>query len=337
MNILLTGGLGYVGSHAAIELSESGHEVFLLDNLSNSELSTLSNLYAIVKKNIVFFEGDVRDEKLLLSILKDNNIEMVIHFAGLKSVNESVSYPLEYYENNVTGSISLLNAMSKSGVKKLIFSSSASVYGKPLYVPIDESHPLNPINPYAQTKKYVEEIMTDVARSDQSCQFVFLRYFNPVGAHSSGLIGENARGTPNNLVPFIAKVAKGVLPCLTVFGSDYATHDGTGIRDYIHVVDLAKGHLAAISYFDEGMENPAIFNLGTGFGVSVLEMIQAYEAASNKKIKFKKVSRRAGDVAECYANNSRASVVLKWHAVLDLKDMCESSWKYTASKFEIIP
>lgn len=329
MNILLTGGLGYIGSHTAIELLSKNHSVFIYDNLSNCDVSVGASIEAITGKKITFCEGDVRDENLLLAVLQDFEVDVVIHFAGLKSANESVLNPIEYYENNVVGSLSLLRAMKKSGVGKLIFSSSASVYGNPLCTPIDENHPLNPTNPYAQTKKQVEEIMTDLARSEPEWQFVFLRYFNPVGAHSSGLIGENSRGIPNNLVPYIAKVAEGKLPYLTIFGGDYATKDGTGVRDYIHVVDLANGHIAAVNYFYDEMENPAIFNLGTGTGVSVLQMVEAYQRVIGGTITQKFACRRPGDVAECFADNTKAISVLKWVPKLGLEDMCESSWKFT--------
>ena len=328
MNILLTGGLGYIGSHTAVQLINDGHAVFLYDNLSNTKVSVLENISFITGETPYFCEGDIRDEELLASVLEKQKVDLVMHFAGLKSVNESVRNPLKYYENNVVGSLCLLSAMDKVGVKKLIFSSSASVYGEPLYKPIDEEHPLKPTNPYAQTKKHVEEIMADISRDDGVWQFVLLRYFNPVGAHSSGLIGENPKGIPNNLVPYIAKVASGELQELNVYGADYPTLDGTGVRDYIHIEDLAAGHIAAIDCFDEAFSSPAVFNLGTGRGASVIEMIKAYEQACSLTVRYKVVERRPGDVAECFAGVDKARSMLGWAANRSIDEMCQSSWAF---------
>ena len=332
VNILLTGGLGYIGSHTAIELISQGHIVHIYDNLSNSDLSVIDSINKVTGKAVSFYEGDIRDEALLISILTSQEIDTVIHFAGLKSVGESVHNPLAYYENNVCGSLTLLKAMKISGVKSLIFSSSASVYGAPKYIPIDEAHPLNPTNPYAQSKKQIEEMMSDLAKSEAGWKIIFLRYFNPVGAHESGLIGESPRGIPNNLVSYIAKVASNELPFLSIFGADYETRDGTGVRDYIHVVDLARGHLAALTWMKMSIESVAVFNLGTGVGTSVLEMISAYELACGSPIEYKKVDRRPGDIAECYAENTKAMRVLGWHHSYDLNVMCRSSWAFSSKK-----
>lgn len=327
-HIMLTGGLGFIGSHTAVELINEGYSVFILDNLSNSSESVVESIKAITGKEVFFCEGDIRDELMVGRFLQANEIDAVIHFAGSKSVNESVSAPLHYYDHNVIGTISLLKAMTRHGIKNLIFSSSASVYGDPKYTPINESHPLNPTNPYAQTKKQIEEIVVDLAASDSEWKTIILRYFNPVGAHPSGQIGENPQGVPNNLVPYISKVAEGSLPFLNVYGDDYPTKDGTGVRDYIHVVDLAAGHLAAVEYLKEEMEKPEIFNLGTGKGVSVLEMVDCYQNACGTSIEKKFLDRRPGDVSECFADNTKARLKLKWTPKLGLMDMCESSWNF---------
>ena len=327
-NIMLTGGLGFIGSHTAIELINKGYSVFIIDNLSNSSESVVEDIKAITGKEVFFCEGDIRDELMVGRFLQANEIDSVVHFAGSKSVNESVSAPLHYYDNNVIGTISLLKAMTRHGIKNLIFSSSASVYGDPKYTPINESHPLNPTNPYAQTKKQIEKIVVDLAASDSEWKTIILRYFNPVGAHPSGQIGENPQGVPNNLVPYISKVAKGSLPCLNVYGNDYPTKDGTGVRDYIHVVDLAAGHLAAVEYLKKEMEKPEIFNLGTGMGISVLEMVDCYQNACGISIEKQILDRRPGDVSECFADNTKARLKLKWIPKLGLMDMCESSWNF---------
>ena len=327
MNILLTGGAGYIGSHTAVALKEAGHSVVIYDNFCNSSKTVLNNLKIILDGAIPYVEGDIRDVALLESTMRDYQIEAVIHFAGLKAVGESVSSPLKYYDNNVVGTLSLIRAMISQNVKNLVFSSSATVYGDPQYLPIDEGHPLAPTNPYGRTKLQIEHILEDVAHADSSWRVINLRYFNPAGAHHSGLLGENPRDVPNNLMPFIAQVATGQLPQLSIFGDDYPTKDGTGVRDFIHVVDLAEGHLAALSYLPDsnGFET---FNLGTGIGYSVLEMICAFEGASKKVIPYSVVTRRPGDIASCYASVDKANKVLTWKASRALEDMCKSSWQF---------
>ena len=327
MNILLTGGAGYIGSHTCVALEEAGHSVVIFDNFCNSSPTVIQRLETVLGKPVANVEGDVRNTELLQATLKNYHIDTVIHFAGLKAVGESVQSPLNYYENNIQGTLSLLRAMLNLGIKKLVFSSSATVYGDPLYLPIDEAHPLDPQNPSGQTKLQIEEILGDVAKADQDWRIAVLRYFNPTGAHPSGLLGERPQGIPNNLMPYIAQVASGKLSELKVFGSDYPTKDGTGVRDYIHVLDLAEGHLAALAYLDriQGLE---IFNLGTGQGYSVLQMIQAYAEACGKKIPCKIVGRRPGDTASCYASIAKANQVLAWSASRTLLDMCKSSWDF---------
>ena len=327
MNILLTGGTGYIASHTAVVLAQIGHAVVLLDNLSNSNQIVLEKLATITSTNFPFVKGDVRDTALLQSTLKKHHIEAVIHFAGLKAVGESVEKPIDYYANNVQGTISLVQAMQSQGVKKLVFSSSATVYGQPHYLPLDEEHPTNAINPYGRTKLQIEHMLRDLASSDQVWQIACLRYFNPVGAHESGLIGENPNGTPNNLMPYVAQVAVGLRPALNVFGADYPTPDGTGVRDYIHVMDLAEGHAAALRFLSEAKGWHAV-NLGTGCGYSVLEVVRAFEKAANQHIPCKIVARRAGDTAQCYANPQKAQQLFNWRAKRALNDMCESAWKF---------
>ena len=335
MNILMTGGLGYIGSHTALECLSEGHSVWLYDNLSNSSRDVLERLNQIAQCDVVLVEGDIHDKELLIKVLKSNSIDVVFHFAGKKSVNESVRNPFDYYHDNVTGSLVLLSAMKECNIKKLIFSSSASVYGIPEYTPIDEKHPLRPTNTYASTKQHVEQMMMDVAHSDENWKFVFLRYFNPVGAHHSGLIGEKPNGTPNNLMPYVSRVALGVLPFVSVFGDDYATQDGTGVRDYIHVVDLALGHLAALNYLCEQEEETSTFNLGTGCGFSVLDIIKAFSKVSQKNIPYKICSRREGDVGVCFSDNASALEKLKWTPKFCLEEMCSSAWKYTVIDSQI--
>jgi UDP-glucose 4-epimerase len=327
MNILLTGGAGYIGSHTAAALVRAGHEIVIYDNLCNSSKSVIENLATILKKEITFVEGDIRDAQLLASIMKKFSIEAVIHFAGLKAVGESVIQPLDYYENNVQGSLSLLHAMNEQGVKNIVFSSSATVYGDPQYLPIDESHPLAPTNPYGRTKLHIEQILEDQTKADANFKVVNLRYFNPVGAHPSGLLGENPKGIPNNLTPFIARVASDDLNELSIFGDDYLTKDGTGVRDYIHVEDLAEGHIAALNFLPKvvGFET---FNLGAGIGYSVFQVIDAYEKACGKKIPYKIVGKRPGDIASCYAAPTKANQALNWMAERTLLDMCASSWVF---------
>ena len=327
MNILLTGGLGFIGSHTATVLAAEGHEVVIIDNLCNSQRQTLDSLECITGKKLPFYEGDVRDVPLLKEILKKHHIECVIHFAGLKSVAESGADPLKYFDNNVGGSIALIEAMQAANVKKLIFSSSATVYGEPQYLPYDEAHPLSPMNVYGRTKLQVEEILQDLSKSDPDWSIVCLRYFNPIGAHESGLIGELPQGIPNNLMPYICQVVSGKLPHLNIFGDDYDTKDGTGERDYIHVMDLAEGHLAALVWLQE---NPGChaFNLGSGDSFSVLDLLRHFEEASGHKIPYKVVDRRPGDLPEYFAKADKAKNLLNWQAKRDLQSMCDSSWKY---------
>lgn len=328
-NILLTGGAGYIGSHTAVALSQTGHRIFIFDNFCNSDRGAVKRIEAIIGRPIVVIEGDLRDTALLTQTLQTHQINAVVHFAGLKAVGESNRIPVEYYANNVQGTISLLQAMQKADnhPKTFVFSSSATVYGDPKYLPIDEAHPLAATNPYGRTKHHIEEILGDLAKSDPAWRIACLRYFNPVGAHDSGLIGENPNGIPNNLMPFVAQVAVGKLAQLSVYGDDYDTPDGTGVRDYIHVMDLAEGHVAALNYLTthDGFH---VFNLGTGRGYSVLEMVKAFEAASGKSVPYKIVPRRAGDIATSYASVAYATAELNWHAKRNLKDMCESGWKF---------
>lgn len=338
MNILLTGGLGYIGSHIAVELLANNNNVFIFDNLSNSDVSVIERIQKISIKKVSFIEGDLKDQTLLRSILIERKVEAVIHLAGSKSVNESVLAPIDYYDNNVAGTLSLLKAMQSSNVKTLVFSSSASVYGASKYNPIDEGHSLEPVSPYARTKKHIEEIMFDLSASDDDWKFIFLRYFNPVGAHESGLIGESPVGVPNNLMPYISQVAFGSLPYLSIYGDDYPTKDGTGVRDYIHVVDLAEGHLAALDYLEaqEKFKSPSVFNLGTGKGVSVLELLTAFEEVIGSKIPNAITARRLGDVACCYADVSKAKKILCWSAKKSLRDICETTWRFQKNYAELI-
>lgn len=330
MNILLTGGAGYIGSHTAVVLVEAGHNVVLFDNLSNSKKDVVGRLQQITGKAIPFIEGDIRDTALLSKTIKAHQVDAVIHFAGLKAVGESVETPLEYFDNNVGGTISLLRAMQENQVNSLVFSSSATVYGEPQYLPIDEDHSTSSTNPYGRTKLHIEEMLQDVATSEASLGVICLRYFNPVGAHESGLIGESPNGIPNNLMPFVSQVAAGLRPKVYVFGKDYPTADGTGVRDYIHVLDLAAGHLAAINFLATEKGWHAI-NLGTGYGSSVLEMINQFALSSGKLVPYEVVDRRPGDVASCYASANKAEKLLKWKATRDLKSMCASAWKWQES------
>lgn len=325
MNILLTGGAGYIGSHTAVALIDAGHRVVIYDNLCNCSISTIDRIEKIANKKVDFIRGDIRDAELLKLTLARYSIDAVIHFAGLKAVGESVAMPLEYYENNVGGTMVLLSAMNELQIKNLVFSSSATVYGDPQYLPIDEAHPLGPTNPYGRTKLQIEQILEDVSKSDPDWKIVNLRYFNPVGAHPSGLLGEDPQGVPNNLMPFIAQVADGELAELNVFGDRYETIDGTGVRDYIHVMDLADGHISALKFLEsvKGFES---FNLGTGNGFSVLQMIEVYEKACGKKIPYQVVENRPGDIASCYASSHKANQMLNWKALRTLDDMCASSW-----------
>ena len=323
MNILLTGGAGYIGSHTAVVLSDAGHEVVLLDNFCNSRKSVLERLQKILDKTLPCVEGDVRDTTLVTKTLQDYKIDAVMHFAGLKAVGESAEKPIDYFDSNVGGTLSLLRAMRVSNIKTLVFSSSATVYGTPQYLPLDESHPTQASNPYGRSKLHIEEIFADVVASDSTLHIICLRYFNPVGAHESGLIGEDPNGLPNNLMPYIAQVALGKLAYLNVYGNNYNTPDGTGVRDYIHDMDLAEGHLAALSFVRQhsGLH---MFNLGTGRGSSVLEMIKAFEDVSGKPIPIKVTARHAGDVATCYGKVEKANLDLSWRATRTLQKMCTS-------------
>jgi len=328
--ILVTGGTGYIGSHTVVELLTAGHEVLIIDNLCNSKRTVVDRIAQITDRRPTFVEADIRDREALKRLFKTHNFKAVIHFAGLKSVGESVAAPLAYYDTNVVGSLALVAAMTEAGVRNLVFSSSATVYGDPQTVPIREEAPLGATNPYGQTKVVVENLLRDVAASDASWRIALLRYFNPVGAHPDGLIGEDPNGIPNNLMPYIAQVATGKLERLSIFGNDYPTPDGTGVRDYIHVVDLAKGHLAALRALETATGAFAV-NLGTGCGYSVLEMVNAFETASGRQIPFQIANRRPGDIASCYADPTLARERLGWHAELDLTAMCRDTWRWQQS------
>ncbi len=328
MKILVTGGCGYIGSHTCVELLKNGYEVIIIDNLVNSKKEVISKIEEIAGKSVTFYEGNVQDEKLLTTIFKEHQIEVVIHFAGLKAVGESVQKPLEYYQNNLDSTLVLLQVMRKFQVKKIIFSSSATVYGANPNVPFKEDYPVGgTTNPYGTTKLFIEHILQDLALADPEFRVIILRYFNPIGAHQSGLIGDNPNGIPNNLMPYITKVASGELKVLNVFGNDYPTHDGTGVRDYIHVMDLADGHVKAINKVlsDKGLH---IYNLGTGIGYSVLDIVNAFERVNNKKIPYVIQKRRDGDIAECYADSSKAEKELGFKAKYNLDDMVKDSYNF---------
>jgi len=327
MKILLTGGLGYIGSHTAVSLIESGYEIIILDNLSNSERIVKEKIERITKQAVQFYKADLRNAKALDRIFTENKIEAVIHFAGLKAVGESVSKPLEYYDNNISGTITLLEQMQKHNVKNIVFSSSATVYGKAATMPIKEDFPTSATNPYGRTKLFIEEILKDLYISDNSFNIAILRYFNPVGAHDSGIIGENPKGIPNNLMPYISRVSVGELDEVKVFGNDYDTKDGTGVRDYIHVVDLAEGHVAALKKLETN-SGLVTYNLGTGNGYSVLELIEAYNKVCGNKVKYSIAPRRPGDIDECYACADKAFVELGWKAKRDINNMCESTYNF---------
>ena len=328
MYVLVTGGAGFIGSHTVVELLQAGYEVVIIDNFSNSSPLVLSRIEEITGKRPLLIEGDIRDRALLDDVFKQHEIDAVVHFAGLKAVGESVQKPLEYYDNNVSGSVVLFEAMRDAGVKRLVFSSSATVYGDPEEIPISENCPIGvPTNPYGMSKLMVERILQDLVVAEADFSVALLRYFNPIGAHESGLIGENPSGIPNNLLPYVTQVAIGKLEKLSVFGSDYPTVDGTGVRDYIHVVDLAKGHLAALDYL-KGAVGCHVWNLGTGQGYSVLQIIEAFEKATGVSVPYKLVERRAGDIAECWSNPAKAKDELGWKAGYGLEDMMRHSWKW---------
>lgn len=325
--ILVTGGTGYIGSHTVVELLQAGHEVLIFDNLSNSKRSVLDRIEKIAGRRPAFVEGDIRDRAALARAFAENGIAAVVHFAGLKAVGESVAQPLRYYDNNFCGSVALFETMAAAGVKQLVFSSSATVYGDPASVPIREDAPLSATNPYGRSKLMIEDMLRDTHRADPEWRIALLRYFNPVGAHASGIIGEDPNGIPNNLLPFVAQVAVGKLQALSVFGSDYPTPDGTGVRDYIHVVDLARGHLAALNAIAKA---PGLVttNLGTGRGYSVLEMVRAFEQASGRAVAYALTDRRPGDIATCYADPAHARQTLGWQAEFDVDAMCRDAWRW---------
>ena len=328
MSVLVTGGAGYIGSHTVVELLNEGENVIVVDNFVNSKPEALEAIKKITKKDFKFYELDLREKEKLTKVFEENkDITSVIHFAGLKAVGESVQKPIEYYDNNIYGTLVLLEVMKEHNVKKIIFSSSATVYGKPKTVPIKEDFPLSATNPYGRTKLMIEEILEDVYVSDNTWSIILLRYFNPIGAHESGLIGENPNGIPNNLMPYITQVALGKLDHLNVFGNDYQTHDGTGVRDYIHVVDLAKGHLKALKRADK-MTGVEAYNLGTGNGYSVLDIVKNFEKVTGQKVKYEIAPRRPGDIDVCYADPSKAKEMLNWEAKLDLAQMCKDSWNF---------
>jgi len=330
MKILVTGGLGYIGSHTCVELVQAGHEPIALDNLSNTSIKVRERVERITGQPLLFIEADIRDRAAMDAAFGAHQFDAVIHFAGLKAVGESVEQPLRYYDNNVTGSVVLFETMQSHGVKTLVFSSSATVYGDPATVPIREDFPLSATNPYGRSKLFIEEILRDLFKSDPSWSIALLRYFNPAGAHESGLIGEEPNGIPNNLLPYIAQVAEGRRAALSVFGDDYPTPDGTGLRDYIHVVDLAIGHVKTLSKLATG---PGVltYNLGTGRGNSVLEMVRAFERASGKAVPYQVVARRSGDIAACYADASLAQAELGWKAERDIAQMCTDGWRWQSS------
>lgn len=329
MAVLLPGGAGFIGSHTAVELLEQGKEIIIIDNFSNSNAKVLESIKKITGKDFKFYEMDYKNREQLEKVFEENEIEAVINFAGYKAVGESVQKPIEYYYNNISGALVLLDTMRKYGCKKFIFSSSATVYGEPETIPLtEECRTGGTTNPYGTTKLYIEQILKDVYASDDTWDICILRYFNPVGAHESGLIGEEPQGIPNNLMPYIVRVANGQLKQLSVFGNDYDTPDGTGVRDYIHVVDLAKGHLKALNKLNKEGQGLYIYNLGTGTGYSVLDMVKAFEKATGKQVSYQIAPRRAGDIATCYADPQKAKSELDWEATKTLEDMCRDAWNY---------
>ena len=333
MSILVTGGAGYIGSHTVVELLKEGKEVVIIDNFSNSNPQTLEKIKEITNKDFKFYEIDYLNKEKLKKVFEGNKIDAVINFAGYKAVGESVKEPIKYYINNISGALVLLETMKEFGVKKFVFSSSATVYGNPEKVPLTEDSKVGgTTNPYGTTKYFIERILEDIYKSDNTWDICILRYFNPVGAHESGLIGEEPKGVPNNLMPYIVRVASGILNELSIFGNDYDTKDGTGVRDYIHVVDLAKGHIKALEKLDKEQKGLFIYNLGTGTGYSVLEMVKAFEKSTGKKVKYKIAPRRAGDIAICYADPRKAKQELGWEAKKTLEDMCRDSWNFINKK-----
>lgn len=333
MSILVTGGAGYIGSHTVVELLKEGKEVVIIDNFSNSNPQTLEKIKEITNKDFKFYEIDYLNKEKLKKVFEENKIDAVINFAGYKAVGESVKEPIKYYINNISGALVLLETMKEFGVKKFVFSSSATVYGNPEKVPLTEDSKVGgTTNPYGTTKFFIERILEDIYKSDNTWNICILRYFNPVGAHESSLIGEEPKGVPNNLMPYIVRVASGILNELSIFGNDYDTKDGTGVRDYIHVVDLAKGHIKALEKLDKEQKGLFIYNLGTGTGYSVLEMVKAFEKSTGKKVKYKIAPRRAGDIAICYADPRKAKQELGWEAKKTLEDMCRDSWNFINKK-----
>ena len=329
MKILVTGGAGYIGSHTCVELLNEGFEVVVIDNFSNSKSSSLDAIKKITGKDFKFYEIDYLDKDALNKVFEENKIDAVINFAGFKAVGESVQKPIEYYTNNISGALNLLDVMRKHNVKKFVFSSSATVYGNPEKIPLTEDCKIGgTTNPYGTSKLFIEQILKDLYASDNSWDICILRYFNPVGAHESGLIGEEPQGIPNNLMPYVVRVASGELKELSVFGNDYDTPDGTGVRDYIHVVDLAKGHLAALNKLDKEGKGLYIYNLGTGTGYSVLDMVKSFEEITGNKVPYKITQRRPGDIATCYSDTKKAKEELGWEAEKGIKEMCEDSWNF---------
>lgn len=330
--VLVTGGVGYIGSHTTVALQEAGYRVLILDNLCNSDVAVLKAIAKITGEEPCFIEGDIRDRGLLDKIFSNYRIKAVMHFAGLKAVGESTEQPLAYYDNNVNGSLQLLQAMQEADVRTIVFSSSATVYGEPQSLPLTENHPRSATNPYGNTKLMVEEILENLHASEAGWRVALLRYFNPIGAHRSGQIGEAPQGTPNNLLPYVAQVATGSRAQVQVFGADYDTPDGTGVRDYIHVLDLAQGHVAALAYCKKSDGELLTVNLGTGKGYSVLEIIAAFEQASGKHIPYQVVARRPGDIAECWADTEQAYRLLGWRALRTLPEMCEDAWRWEQNR-----
>lgn len=329
MAVLVTGGAGFIGSHTAVELLNAGKEIVILDNFSNSKPQSLEAIKKITGKDFKFYEMDYLDREKLEKVFEENKIDSVLNFAGFKAVGESVEKPIEYYTNNISGALVLLDTMKKYGVKKFVFSSSATVYGEPERIPITEDCKTGgTTNPYGTSKLFIEQILKDIYKSDNSWDIAILRYFNPVGAHESGLIGEEPQGIPNNLMPYVARVAAGKLKELSVFGNDYDTPDGTGVRDYIHVVDLAKGHIKALEKLEKEGKGLFIYNLGTGKGYSVLDMVKAFEKSTGKKVAYKIAPRRAGDIATCYSDPAKAKEELGWEATKTLDEMCKDSWNF---------